>query len=294
MGADVRQRDETLLTMPGKSPVRPASARYGIAVVAVLIAVLVSHFFHGLFEATPSVLYLAVIVISAWYGGFGPGALATAASAVAILYLFLPPTYSLSVADLRTAFQLIIFIAIGLLTSYLSGARLRAEEGLRQSRDQLAAVLQGVADGITVQDASGKIIYANDAAARYSGYSTAAALIAATAEGTRARFEIMDEAGEPLDPARFPGRRTLRGEQAPELTLRFRSRETGEEHWSIVKATPLYDAQGGVQFAVNIFRDVTESRRAEEALRGSEERFRSISERSADLIALVDARGTIQ
>src|SRR4051794_2340423 len=257
MGADVRQRDETLLTMPGKSPVRPASARYGIAVVAVLIAVLVSHFFHGLFEATPSVLYLAVIVISAWYGGFGPGALATAASAVAILYLFLAPTYSLSVADLRTAFQLIIFIAIGLLTSYLSGARLRAEEGLRQSRDQLAAVLQGVADGITVQDASGTVIYANHAAARYSGFPSAEALMAATTEEARGRFDIMDEGGQPIDVARFPGRRALNGEQAPEMSLRFRSRETGEERWSVVQATPIRDAQGTVRFAVNIFRDIT-------------------------------------
>ncbi|HEY8292063.1 MAG TPA: PAS domain S-box protein, partial [Thermomicrobiales bacterium] len=191
------------------------------------------------------------------------------------------------------AFQLALFIAIGLLASYLSGARMWAEEGLRQSRDQLAAVLQGVTDGITVQDASGNVIYANDAAARYSGYPSGDALLAATAEQARAKFDIMDEQGEPIQLARFPGRRALLGEQPPETVLRFRPHEGDEERWSIIHATPIFDGRGAVQFAVNIFRDITESRRAETALRVSEQRFRSLIEKSSDLIALVDAQGTI-
>jgi PAS domain S-box-containing protein len=294
MGADVRQRNGTLLTMPRNQSARPPLWRYGVAILAALIAVLISHFFHGLFAAMPSILYLAVIVISAWYGGFGPGALTTFTGAAAILYFFFAPTYSFSVMEVRAASQIGLFIAIGLLTSYLSGARLRAEEGLRESRDQLAAVLEGVADGITVQTSSGAVIYANDAAARYSGYPTAAALMAATSEETRAKFDIVDEAGEPIEVARLPGRRALLGEQAPEIILRFRVRETGEERWSIVQATPTFDAQGGVRFAVNIFRDITASRHAEEALRASEERFRSLIEKSSDLIALIDSEGVVQ
>src|SRR5215216_1362199 len=41
-----------------------------------------------------------------------------------------------------------------------------AQEELRASRDQLEAVLRGVAEGITAQDPTGKVIYANEAAAR--------------------------------------------------------------------------------------------------------------------------------
>ncbi len=286
-GADVRQRDGTLLTMARTLSARPLLWRYGVPVVASLIAILISHFFHSLFAATPAVLYLAVIVISAWYGGFGPGALATLVGAVAIVYFFFAPTYSFSVAELRALFQIAVFAAIGLLTSYLSGARLRAEERLRQSRDQLAAVLQGVADGITVQDASGAVIYANDAAARYSGYPTGAAMMAATTDEARAKFDITDGDGQPIDVARLPGRRALLGEQSPEIILRFRSRETGEERWSIVKATPIRDAQGGVQFAVNIFRDITESRHVEESLR-------FLTEASALLAGSLDYETTLQ
>jgi PAS domain S-box-containing protein len=294
LGADVRQRNGTLLTLPWSQSARAPASRYGLAIIASLIAVLVAHFFHGLFAAVPSLLFFAAISISAWYGGFGPGALATILGAVSVLYLFLMPTYSFSIADLRSAFQLAVFIAIGLLTSYLSGARMRAEEGLRQSRDQLAAILHGVTDGITVQDASGTVIYANDAAALYSGYPSADALLSATTEEARAKFDIMNEEGEPIQLAQFPGRRALLGEQPPDTVLRFRSHESDEERWSIIHATPIFDSRGAVRFAVNIFRDITESRRAETALRESEQRFRSLIEKSSDAIALLSAEGVVQ
>lgn len=294
MGADVRRRNGSLLAMPINRPARPPLWRYSAAIVASLIAIAISQSFHDLFGATPFLLYFAVVIISAWYGGLGPGALATCIGAAAALYFFFTPIYSFSIEDLRTAFQVALFIAIGLLTSYLSDARLRAEEGLRQSRDQLAAVLRGVADGITVQETSGKVIYANDAAARYSGYPSAEALLAATTEETRAKFDITDADGRPIDIAMLPGRRALLGEQSPEMVLRFRPRETGEEHWSVVQATPIFDAQGGVRFAVNIFRDITASRRAEEALRASEAHFRALVQNISDIVKLLDADGTIR
>ena len=289
----MRQRNGTLLALSWSQSARAPARRYGLAIVASLIAVLLAHFFHGLFAAIPSLLFFAVIVVSAWYGGFGPGALATILGAGSVLYLFLTPTYSFSIADLRSLLQLALFSAIGLLTSYLSGARMRAEAGLRQSRDQMAAIVQGVADGITVQDASGAVIYANDAAARYSGYPSAAALLNTTTDETRAKFDIMDEQGAPLQLARLPGRRALLGEQPPDMALRFRLHEGDEERWSIVHATPIFDGRGAVQFAVNIFRDITESRRAETALRESEQRFRSLIEKSSDAIALLSADGVI-
>jgi signal transduction histidine kinase len=49
--------------------------------------------------------------------------------------------------------------------------------------------------------------------------------------------------------------------------LRFRIMATGEERWATVKAMPIFGEQGTVQMAVNIFRDITEGKRAEESLR---------------------------
>jgi PAS domain S-box-containing protein len=142
-----------------------------------------------------------------------------------------------------------------------------AQEELRGSRDQLEAILRGVADGITAQDSTGRIIYANDAAARMIGFTSARDLAEVSIQRVMERFELLDEAGNPFPLEGLPGRRALAGEEGAEDILRFRVLATGEERWATVKAMPIFGEQGRVRMAVNIFRDITEAKRAEDTLR---------------------------
>jgi signal transduction histidine kinase len=48
-------------------------------------------------------------------------------------------------------------------------------------------------------------VYANDAAARLSGYPTVESMLAGQAEAALARFALLDEAGKPFAPERLPG-----------------------------------------------------------------------------------------
>ncbi|HVM17395.1 MAG TPA: PAS domain S-box protein [Gaiellaceae bacterium] len=142
--------------------------------------------------------------------------------------------------------------------------RARAEARLRESRDQLEVILRAAADGITVQDPQGRLVYANDAAARLIGFGSAGELLSTPLPEVMSRFELLDADRRPLDLERLPGRRALaRGEEAAELVC-YRVRETGEERWSYVRATPVVGPDGEVQFAVNAFQDVTAAHRAEE------------------------------
>jgi PAS domain S-box-containing protein len=143
----------------------------------------------------------------------------------------------------------------------------RLYEEARSSRNQLETILRGVADGITAQDPSGKIVYANETAARLVGFTSARDLVEAPLGEVMARFEVMGEEGRPSTADKLPGRRALAGEEGAEEMMRFRILATGEERWAIVKAMPIFGEQGTVRMAVNVFRDVTESKRAEEALR---------------------------
>jgi PAS domain S-box-containing protein len=150
------------------------------------------------------------------------------------------------------------------------GVRVAAEAAaadIRASRDQLAAILAGVTDGITVLDRSGRMLYANDAAALLCGFADRDELLAAPREEILSRFELFDESGAHLSIEELPTRRALDGETPPASLLRFRVRATGEERWSVVNATPIKADDLSIAMAVTVFRDVTEQRRAEDTTR---------------------------
>ncbi|HET9224939.1 MAG TPA: PAS domain S-box protein, partial [Roseiflexaceae bacterium] len=98
--------------------------------------------------------------------------------------------------------------------------RKRAEQELRQSRDQIEIMLRGVADGITAQNPSGQLIYANDMAARMTGYASAQELLDAPLQQLLGKFDLLDEAGEPLPIGEMPSRLALQGIQPAPRTVR--------------------------------------------------------------------------
>jgi PAS domain S-box-containing protein len=142
-------------------------------------------------------------------------------------------------------------------------ARLDATE----ARDQLQAILSGVADAVTAQAPDGRLLFANDAALELLGFDSFEELQAAPGDWMRDRFDILDETGNPIPTGDLPGRRALAGENGAEAVVRFRLRATGEERWSAVKATPIFDEDGFVTMAINVIEDITTHKRAERAQR---------------------------
>jgi PAS domain S-box-containing protein len=120
-------------------------------------------------------------------------------------------------------------------------------------------LLDAVADGITIQDPMGRLVYANPAAARATGFATPIEMIETPAAEILKRFQVFDEAGEPLSPDSLPGRRALAGETEVERVIQFKITATGETRWSTVKARPVLNPDGSVRFAVNIWTDMTDN-----------------------------------
>jgi PAS domain S-box-containing protein len=134
---------------------------------------------------------------------------------------------------------------------------------VQNATDNLAVFLDHVGDGVTVQDPSGRLVYANAAAAQALGFASAAELLAAPVTEILGRFTLLDKDGQPFSVENLPGRRALPGAPESVITLRFRVQESGEERWSIVRSSPVTDATGNVLYAVNVWQDATPQKRAE-------------------------------
>jgi hypothetical protein len=147
---------------------------------------------------------------------------------------------------------------------------------------ELEVMLHGVADAITVQAPDQRLIYANAAAARLFGLPADGDLETFSAVDYLKDYELLDDAGRPLDLARLPGRLALAGLEPEPLTMRAVEKRTGAVRWSRVQATAVHDPDGAVRLAINVVEDITELKRSEESQRFLAEASRRLAASALD------------
>jgi PAS domain S-box-containing protein len=144
----------------------------------------------------------------------------------------------------------------------IDNARLFSE--LRRVEERLEAILVNLAEAITLTDGQGQMVFANQAAADLLGASSPGELMSARPGTIMPRFLVLDEQGRELDLEGMPGRRLFAGERPEPLLVRNIVRATGEERWLNVRASPVIDPDSGrVLFAVNVFENITDVKRAQ-------------------------------
>jgi len=144
----------------------------------------------------------------------------------------------------------------------IDNARLFSE--LRGVEQRLQAVLGNLAEAITMEDDSGHVVFANQAAADLLRVASPEEVTAARPGELLERFLIIDEQGRELAPPDMPGRRLFAGEQPAALLVKSVVRATGEERWLVVRASPASDpVSARVLYAVTVFEDITGVKRAE-------------------------------
>jgi PAS domain S-box-containing protein len=149
---------------------------------------------------------------------------------------------------------------------------------------RLEAILDRIEAGVTVQDETGSVVYANAAAARMAGLTSPAEMLAASNDGLLSRYELIDEGGNLVSLDSLPGRRLLAGLDAPPLTVGSREIATGEERWSIVQAAELEPTGDGRRLIVNTFQDLTSQVRAGRASEAAERQFRDLTDSAPMLV----------
>ena len=138
-----------------------------------------------------------------------------------------------------------------------------ASRALSAERDRLARTLEGLATAVFVTDADGRIVDANPAAAHISGFERVEDMLCASSRDILSRYLMLDADGGLLLNDELPSRQVALGESTQgEVLMRVVDRLTGDEHWRMMRSTPLIEPDGR-RLAVNSIEDVTVAKRAE-------------------------------
>jgi PAS domain S-box-containing protein len=152
-------------------------------------------------------------------------------------------------------------VLAGRVAPALDNAGLSTE--LQTMESQLTTALGNLAEAVTVQNAQGNLIYANQAAADVLGYASPQQLLATPAMDIVERFESFREDGSPLELSDLPGRRVLMGEEPDPLVVRVVDTGTGQQRWRMTKSSGVLDSAGRIKMVVNVIADITAGKRAE-------------------------------
>ena len=149
--------------------------------------------------------------------------------------------------------------------------RARAEEALQASQATLATVFEALPMGVGVMDTQGRLTLANPQMQQYLPTGR----MPSQDPTQYARWWAYHPDGRLLPRSEYPGARALRGEKVlPGLEM-LHTQEDGREVWTQVSAVPLPDHDGHVSGHVTVILDIDATKRAEEALRHTEERYRA-------------------
>ncbi len=119
-----------------------AAFRWILPIISVATAVILAKLLNHYWQSQPFVsLFFCAIMLSAWFGGFGPGLLAVTLAVLAFDYYLLPPIFSFSV-DFGALPRLLLFTLSALIVISLAAAQRSATESLRLARDDLAVKVQ--------------------------------------------------------------------------------------------------------------------------------------------------------
>jgi PAS domain S-box-containing protein len=272
-------------------PKPPAIWSYGIAVLSVAAALIISRWPALHLQEAPASLFLCAVMFSAWLGGVGPGLLATALSCLAFNYYFVEPLHSFAVKSEEIP-RFAIFAVSALIAGSLSVAQRNATESLRRARDGLKVTVQELqSTNEALQAASRERERAEESLRRSESYLAEAQKLSHTGSwasipamgeirymseecyrvlgfdphGGQPRYGTFSQRIHPEDEAKVREAVETAGREKAEFELDYRIVHPGDEIRDIhVVGHPVLSPSGDLVEFIGTVIDITERKRAEE------------------------------
>ncbi|MGE5476420.1 MAG: PAS domain S-box protein [Bacteroidales bacterium] len=191
--------------------------------------------------------------------------------------------------SLRRGAAATVALVVALLVVTIFSRRSDRTARAMQEHEYLQRVtLSVMAEGLAVVSPDGSIAFHNDSFARILPYD---------AERLRrlpgaTPWNIIDVDGQPLPLERYPSVECARTGQPRDNVVLGVRHASGSVRWININTRPLLDARGKPYAAILTMSDITSQRQAEQALKASEERYRTVIDSLMEGIVVQGRDGT--
>src|SRR5271166_2494640 len=290
--------------------VSPRPARYAVAIgSAAISAVLVLFLLPSVGNQFPFLMLYPAVICAAWYGGFGPGLLATVLTALVAAFFVFEPRFSFAIARPGDQLATLLFLVVGGFISWLGEMILRANrrlekyaretanqrdisekraaeldrlnESLRQSEERYRSLAIATAQIVWMTNPKGEVVedmpmwraFTGKSEEELRGWGWVDSLHPEDRERTRAVWSV-----------------AVRARSVYETEYRIRKSDGEYRHFA-ARGAPVLQADGSVREWVGTCTDITARKRAEEALRRASAYNRRLLEASLDPLVTIGTDG---
>ncbi len=303
--AEIKRLNTELQRLLDRTPERPAILRYGVAILSVIAAVIILLLMDTDLQAAAHVsLFLCAVIFGTWFGGIRPGLLAILLSILAFAYV-LPPSHSLAV-EISHLPRLLLFTLLAFFVASLTAAQQSKAESLRRARDVLHETVQELKrTNVALQAENAERKRSEDALRRSEDRNRLIIdTIPTMAWSVRPDGVVdflnqrwVDYTGLSLEQYVEEPTRPIHPEDVSRVIEKWladiargepyeaemRLQGTGGEYrWFLIRTAPLRDEQGKLIKWYGMSVDIEDRKRAEEALREAEQKYREIFENAGE------------